>query len=73
MPASNSKKSLIVHVTCGKHQSLKTLLDLNGLFKKHYDGWECTMSSNTIQSARYYYYDIAHSDLTKMIKFLVAH
>ena len=47
------------------------LLDLHGLFKKYYDGWEATMNySSEILSYRYYYYHIPHDDLSQMIKFL---
>ena len=63
-------KSLIIHTTCGKHEQLKNLLDLHGLFKSHYDGWEATLKENKVVSYRLYYYSVLKSDIYAMIKHL---
>ena len=63
-------KSLIIHITCGKHEALKKTLDQNSLFVKYYDGWESTIRRSTQISTRYYYYDIPHDELTQMITYL---
>ena len=67
-----SPKNFIIHVTSGNAQELKTILHQNELFTKYYDGWEATMcaSTGTKQSERFYYYDITHSDMGAMVRYL---
>ena len=72
MTSVQTKKNLIVHITSENPQELRDRLSLNGLFKTYYDGWESTVEPGvgTVHSTRYYYYDIPHEDVTKMLKHL---
>ena len=63
-------KNLIIHVTGGDAQQLKSKLHENELYVNYYDGWESTVISSVIVSTRYYYYTIPHDELGDMIRFL---
>ena len=71
MNSVHTKKNLIIHITSENPHKLKDRLELNGLFKMFYDGWESTVEiGRGVHSTRYYYYDIPHSDLTQMLRHL---
>ena len=71
MTSVQTKKNLIVHITSENPGELRDKLSLNGLFKTHYDGWESTVETGVgVLSTRYYYYEIPHDDLTKMLRHL---
>ena len=67
---SNTQKDLIIHITSGNAEDLKTSLHNLGLFNTHYDGWECTMRATEKISTRYYYYQIPHTDVLSMLRHL---
>ena len=64
-------KNLIIHVTGGGAEQLKSKLHENALYVNYYDGWESTgQMGGGIVSTRFYYYDIPHDELRDMIHFL---
>ena len=66
-----SLKNLIINVTGGDAQQLKSKLHENELYVKYYDGWESTGQLGVgIVSTRFYYYDIPHDELGGMVRFL---
>jgi len=68
---SANKKDLIVHITAGGDELLKTKLHENGLFSQYYDGNEHTVKfGQGIISTRYYYYDVPHSEVLLMLRHL---
>ena len=68
---STNKKDLIIHITAGGDEVLKTKLHENGLFNQYYDGYEHTMKIGRGKiSTRYYYYGIPHSEVLSMLKHL---
>jgi len=71
MNSVQTKKNLIIHVTSKNPQELRDRLSHSGLFKTYYDGSESTIERGVgVLSTRYYYYDIPHNDLDKMLRHL---
>ena len=68
---TSNKKALIIHITKGNAQDLKTRLHEQGLFQQYYDGDESTFSlTQGVISTRYYYYSIPHSEVLGMLRHL---
>ena len=69
--ASHEKKNLIIHITSPNPETLKNKLSENEHFRNYMGGSESSFTSTFKKiSTRYYYYEIEHTHLGEMIRFL---